>query len=462
MVRMRRVRLIPIVALLLLGGCSGASARSHTPPGTPVASSARGASAPGMPTAVSTVAGVGWTTFQGAGTRSGVVAGAPAFAGFRRRFARQLDGEVYGQPLIAGGVAYVATENNSVYAFGPQGQLRFRRHLGAPVPGGDLPCGDISPSGISGTPAISGGRLYAVAYLRNGHRHVLYGIDVHSGRVMLRSDVDPPQRLAAQERGALLVDHGRVYVPYGGLFGDCGDYHGYVVSVTTSGRQRRMYANPSREAGIWSTGGISENASGGLLVATGNGQGGGGPFRYANSVLRLSGTLTRQAAWAPRDWASLSGSDTDIGSMSPAPLAAGRVFQGGKDGVGYLLRPGLGGVGGEAYRQHICAGAYGGAAVAGPLVLVPCLDALVALRVTGDRFTVAWRASGHANTPLVAGGAVIDVSGGGSLRAYRLSDGHPLASASLPGGANHFPSAAASGDTLAAPAGRSIVVFGGL
>ena len=34
-----------------------------------------------------------------------------------------------------------------------------------------------------------------------------------------------------QERGALTVSGGRVWVPFGGLAGDCGGYKGRVVGV---------------------------------------------------------------------------------------------------------------------------------------------------------------------------------------------------------------------------------------
>jgi hypothetical protein len=417
-------------------------------------------SAPAVPAA----AGADWPTYQGSNSRSGVVAGAPAFSGFRQRFSRNVDGQVYAQPLIVRGVVYVATENNSVYAFRTNGKPLFQRHFGQPVPGGDLPCGNIDPSGITGTPAISGNRLYVVAYLAGGHQHVLYALDTRTGRVLMHQRVDAPNPLVQQERGALLVDHGRVYVPYGGLDGDCGPYHGYVVSVPTGGGRLGSYANPSAEAGIWAPGGISEGPSGALLVATGNGAGGGSSqFLYANSVMRLSATLARQAFWAPRDWLDLSGSDTDLGSVAPLPLPGGRVFQSGKDGNGYLLSPGLGGIGGELHRAGICASAFGALAVSPPFVLVPCTDSLVALRLSGNSFSVAWKAGGGANAPLIAHGTVIDTDrSSGRLRALRLSDGRPLATSDLNKPANSFHSGAASGGLLVEPSGSSITAFGGI
>jgi outer membrane protein assembly factor BamB len=417
-------------------------------------------SAPAVPAA----GAADWPTYQGSNSRSGVVAGAPAFQGFRLRFSRSVDGEVYAQPLIARGVIYVATENNSIYAFRTNGQPLFHRHLGQPVPGGDLPCGNIDPSGITGTPAISGNRIYVVAFLASGHQHVLYALDTRTGRVLMSRRVDAPDPLVQQERGALLVDHGRVYVPYGGLYADCGSYHGYVISVTTGGGGLRTYANPSAQAGIWAPGGISEGPSGALLVATGNAAGGGSSqFEYANSVLRLSPSLGREAFWAPSDWLALSKSDTDVGSVAPLPVPGGRVFQSGKNGIGYLLSPGLGGIGGEVHKAHLCDSAFGALAVSPPFVIVPCTNALVAVRLQGNSFSVAWQADGGATAPLIAGGAVIDTDkGSGRLRALRLSDGHNLGGGDLNQPANSFPSGAASGEELVEPSGSSITGFVGL
>src|SRR3954451_18446999 len=244
-----------------------------------------------------------WTTFGGSNSRAAVAPGAAAHPRLKRRFAKTLDGQVYAQPLIASGRIYVATENNTVYAFTTGGRKVWQRHLGRPVDGGELPCGNINPSGITGTPVITRGRLYAVAFLHSGLRHTLFGLRLSNGHVAVRADVDPPNRNVEQERGALLAAKGRIYIPYGGLFGDCGPYRGWVISTTTAGRHRIAYRNPATEAGIWAPSGMSQQ-SGTLLVTTGNG--GSGGFGFANSVIRLSTGLRRQAFWAPKDWKSLS------------------------------------------------------------------------------------------------------------------------------------------------------------
>jgi hypothetical protein len=438
-----------MVAVAACGGGQGsASVQDATTAPAPVSTGSAPPAAAG---------GSAWTTYGGAASRAGVAPGAPAAPHLRRRFGRSVDGQVYAQPLIAGGRIYIATENDTVYAFTRGGKLVWRRHLGAPVPGGDLPCGNIDPSGITSTPVIEGARLYTVAFLASGHRHVLFGLRLSSGSVAVRANVDPPNALVEQERGALLAAHGRIYVPYGGLFGDCGPFRGYVVSTTESGGGRIAYHTPSTEAGIWAPAGISAQ-SGTLLVATGNGA--AGALGDQNSVVRLTPGLRRVAFWAPADWAGLSAGDVDEGSLAPLPVSGGRVFQIGKDGVGYLLRGGLGGVGGQQFSAPVCSGgAFGADAFRAPLAIVPCGTLLYGLRVEGSRFQVAWRSSAGGSAPVIAGKSVFALTRDGTLEQLRFTDGHTIASTRVGTGTTSFPAPAAAGHTLVAPAGRGIVVF---
>ena len=94
-----------------------------------------------------------------------------------------LDGAVYGQPLLVGNLVIAATENDSVYALDQAtGRVIWRRHVGTPVPLSDLPCGNIDPLGITGTPVYNpaSGLVYAVAET-TGYHHVLVGISVRDG-----------------------------------------------------------------------------------------------------------------------------------------------------------------------------------------------------------------------------------------------------------------------------------------
>ncbi len=448
--RLRTAALLALVAVLV-SGCGCGSDEKTSGGATRTAAAGAATSADGAAT------GAAWRTYGGSQGRAGVAPGAPTRPALRRRFSRAVDGEIYAQPLIDGGRIYVATENNSVYAFTTRGRLVWKRHLGAPVPGADLPCGNIDPSGITATPVISGGRLFAVAFLRSGHRHVLFGLRLGSGRVAVRANVDPPNRIVEQERGALLAAHGRVYVPYGGLFGDCGPYHGYVVSTGEGGGGRIAYRNPATMAGIWAPAGISAQ-SGRLLVSTGNG--GGSAFEYQSSVIRLSSGLRRTGFWAPGNWRALSAGDVDVGSLAPLPVSGERVFQIGKEGVGYLLRQSLGGIGAEQDSMRICdGGAFGAAAFRAQLVIVPCGSSLYGVRVDGPQLEIAWSSDAGGVVPVIAGDSVFAITRDGTLIELRFADGHRRASVQIGSGATSFPAPAAAGRTLVAPAGRRIVVF---
>jgi polyvinyl alcohol dehydrogenase (cytochrome) len=69
----------------------------------------------------------------------------------------------------------------------------WRAHVGTPVPRADLPCGDIDPLGITGTPVYdrSDGLVYAVAET-TGYHHVLVGVSVTGGALRVERDIPTP------------------------------------------------------------------------------------------------------------------------------------------------------------------------------------------------------------------------------------------------------------------------------
>ena len=297
-----------------------------------------------------------WSTYHGDNSRSGIAPGSgitaasPAWAGSVR-----LDGQVYAEPLVCGNSLFVATENDSVYALNAAtGNTLWRTNLGTPVDGSTLPCGDINPSGITGTPVIDGatGVLYAVAYLSN-FTHVLFGLDTSTGAVVSHVVVDGPgsDTHVEQQRGALALENGVVYIPYGGLAGDCGDYHGWVVGVNIAQSEGLLsYPVPTgREGGIWAPGGIAFAANGDLYVATGNSEATAN-FDYGDAVIELSPSLQVVSYFAPTNWAQLNSGDVDLGSLAPTVLPNGNLFQVGKEGEGYIISgTALGGINGQIY-----------------------------------------------------------------------------------------------------------------
>ncbi|GAA0664832.1 hypothetical protein GCM10010193_15270 [Kitasatospora atroaurantiaca] len=407
-----------------------------------------------------------WPTYHRDAARTGTVPGRPPVRGLTKAWSAALDGAVYGQPLVVGARVLAATENNTVYALDAgSGSVLWSRHLGSPARRAELPCGNIDPLGITGTPVYdpTTGLVFAVAELAGGS-HVLAGLDAATGEVVVRRGLDPPkgEAVAHQQRAALTLLNGRVVVAYGGLFGDCGRYVGSVLSAPVTGAGPvRSYAVPTtREGGIWAPGGPVVDGSR-LLVSVGNGEATGGTFDGSDSVLALSEELQRTDFFAPSTWAEDNAADLDLGSLSPVRVGA-FVLAVGKRGTGYVLDPEhLGGIGGERSQAKLCP-AYGGAAVSGSTVYLPCQDELLEVTVTGDgTLHTGWRMPlNGSGSPVVGGGAVWVVDyGRGQLYALNPSDGRVLQQTST-GPLPHFVSPVLTGGLVLLGTMAGVTAFG--
>jgi hypothetical protein len=267
-----------------------------------------------------------------------------------------------------------------------------------------------------------------------------------------RVPVDPDGALpiVEQQRGALALAGGMVYIPYGGLAGDCGAYHGWIVGVPTQGSGGLVsYQVPTgREGGIWASAGITVSPSGNLYAATGN-SASTTVFDYGDSVLELSPELQLLSYFAPTGWAQLNAGDTDLGSTAPAFLPNGDVFQIGKSGIGYLLSgTSLGGIGGQLFDSGVCSGgAYGGTAQTPGSVLVPCSDGLYDVGVGTGSFSTVWQSElFSAGPPIVTGDTVWAVDlGRADLLGFNLSTGQQTFSFPLIGADRFITPVAAPG-----------------
>jgi outer membrane protein assembly factor BamB len=406
-----------------------------------------------------------WEGYHGGAARTGVGPSEPPLGRPSLAWNIGVDGEVYASPLIVSGHVIVATENNTVYSMDVfTGASVWTRHLGDPVDSSTLPCGNISPtSGITGTPAAdpATGRVYVVAYMRS-HHHVLFALSLVDGSIKWQQDIDPPgsDPSAQQLRGALAIGSGFVYVPFGGLFGDCGSYRGYVVGVPLAGGQARVFAVPaSRGASIWAPSGPTIGPDGSVYVVTGNGLGSG--FGYSDSALQLSPDLqTIRSYFAPSNWQQLNAGDVDLGSAGATVITGlDRVLIIGKEGVLYLLQQGkLGGIGGQIATLKLCGGSYGGTAWAGSAVFVPCTDGLYAVTVSSSSLTVAWRVGRPADaSPILTAGAVWAIeAAAGTLYALDPATGKVMFSMHI-GTAHRFSTPAATDGFVVVAAGTRIV-----
>ncbi len=351
-------------------------------------------------------------TYHGNAARSGNFV-MPALTWERARsvhadsnFRAQVAGSVYAQPLYWRGAAdtgvlIVATEQNEVVALdGATGKDIWRRTLGRPVNRGALSCGNIDPLGITGTPVIdeAGGALYLNAAILDGAaaHHRIFGLSLKDGSVLPGWPIDVGEAVRGfnardqNQRGALAILDGRLYVPYGGHFGDCGDYRGRVVSVSLRDpKQVASWETRARGGGIWAPGGISI-AGGSLFVATGNTMG-TSTWGDGEAVIRLAPDLQRsndsRDYFAPSDWHTLDARDADLGGSNALPLdvegpagAMHLVLALGKDGKAYLLdRDNLGGIGGGLATETVTQSAIRTA----PTVYPVGRDAFVALQARG-------------------------------------------------------------------------------
>ena len=368
----------------------------------------------------------------------------------------KLDGAVYGEPLLYGGRIYVATENDSLFALNPRnGTPVWQIHLGHAVarslynqaPGlGN--CGNIDPLGITSTPVIdpTTNTLYAVeetvsgpATWQNIH-HVMVAISLSAQKVTWSRRVDPPRGNQVDQNGytipallqrpALTLTSGRVYANFGGLSGDCGIYHGYVVGMKTNGvGDEVVYRVPTTTQGaIWATNGALVSPQGNLYVSTGNGSS-TTTFDGSNAILELSPTLKLLSQWAPPNWATLSASDWDLGSAGPIYIpGTSLMFISGKPqngSFGYLVSStALGnGPGPSLFTGNVCAdpnsGVFGADASAmvtlsgtsTPVIFAACQNGTEALAVTTGgtpSFHQLWGPSSTSSggPPIVSGGVL--------------------------------------------------------
>jgi outer membrane protein assembly factor BamB len=415
-----------LVGLLALtaAGCSG-SARP-APSATPAASAS--ATAPAAPSSTPAGGAAGaapdWPAYHGDASHSGRSASMPGVRGSPKVIESiKLDGAVYASPIAVDGVIVVATENDSVYAFDTHGKQLWHVSAGSPSPAYQRPCGNIDPLGITGTPVYSAqtGDVYLVAEHGAPVGHDLIALDLHTGKVRWRKDIDRPGATPAamQQRGALAITGGRVWVSFGAQFGDCSNYKGRVIGVRLDGTGAPVLYQPSprRQGGIWNPAGPAVDAAGDLYVVSANGSSfPGDAYDHTNSVLEVSSSGKLVSSFAPAGWAQNNEGDVGLGSQGVALVGTKWAVLGGKSGPVYVLRQGhLGGIGGQVSATNVCL-SYGGPAVDGNVVYLPCTDGVRAVRIdSAGRLDELWHApDAVAGSPVIGGGRVwaLDQTGG--------------------------------------------------
>jgi hypothetical protein len=295
-------------------------------------------------------------------------------------FHATIDGVVYAQTLFVkngpgGKPAIIAvTEKNKVYALDLlSGATLFSVTLAPPIAEATVQHytpGNASsdPLGITSTPVIdeAARKIYIGAMTTPDPtgftmQQKLFAISLDDGSPLSGFPVDISASVPGfdatvqNQRGALALVGGIVYVPYGGFSGDGGNYHGWLIGVdATTGKIKSYYSTAALLGGAWGPSGVAYDGTK-LFISTGNTYGattwGGGEAVLGFSAGPVFSGMTTDY-FAPSNWMALDSTDLDVGgsgvllvdvlAATPSKLAA--VF--GKNGVVYLLdRDDLGGIG---------------------------------------------------------------------------------------------------------------------
>lgn len=306
-------------------------------------------------------------------------------------------GPVYAQPLFfEAGVngkdaVFVATEQNQVLALDAStGATLWQVTLGTPAPLSSLPCGDIDPLGVTGTPIIDpvAHTLYLDAMMSADggatNKHWIFALSTDDGSTLLGWPVDVQAALATRgltfntqnqnQRGALALLGDSLYVPYGGHYGDCGDYHGWVVGIkTATPTSVTAWSTGAAKGGVWAPGGIATDGTS-LYFGSGNTEG-ATTWAAGDAILKLPPSLifsnSTDDFFTPPNWQALDAADQDLGSAGPALIdipsqtPSHLVLAMGKNGVAYSLdRDHLGGISSTVSQFQ----AAGGVIISSPVV----------------------------------------------------------------------------------------------
>jgi hypothetical protein len=463
----RTPAVIALTAAALVAACTSGSAASgdEGAGGTRQPDAASTGATTSAPTsapakAAAAAAKPNWTSYHGNRARTGVSTTMPTASGTPKVTKKvALDGAVYASPIVVNGVTIVATENDSVYALSSTGKQLWHKKLGTPAPNSQLPCGDIFPLGITGTPTYvpATGLVYVVAEIGSPVRHRLFAIHATTGAIAWHKIVDRSgvTRAAMQQRGALTVIGSHVYIPFGALAGDCGNYKGRVVAVQTKGSHKTGdYTSPTaRGGGMWNPGGGSYDGHGHLYVTSANGAAfPGHKYDHTNSLINLKGTK-RVGSFAPSTWAADNRDDVGLGSQNAALVGSKWIFIGGKSLESYVLRQGhLGGIGGQVSKTSLCA-SYGGAVVNGSSVYTPCTDGVRKVTITSKgKISKVWHAASNiTGAPVLGGGRIWSLDPkGGTLYEINPTTGATTHSVSV-GATSRFATPAIAGKMLIVP-----------
>lgn len=309
---------------------------------------------------------------------------------FGKLFSYPVDNQVYAQPLYVPSVTipgigtrnvlYVATENDTVYAFDADGlspYVLWSVNFTNPANGvttincasAGLECGVFPTVGITATPVIdpNSGTIYVVARTaetvsgKTSYVARLHALDITTGDEKFggpvtmtgsvpgtgtgsKNGVVPFDTQHDNNRPGLVLANGIVYIAW------AGSAHGWLMAYNATTLKQVAIFNTTPNGtlgGIWASGGaLAVDSKGNLYVATGDGtfDANTGGIDYADSVLQLGPTLQVLQYFTPMDQACRGpiDNDFDLGSGGPMLLPTqhgsfpDELIMAGKGGEGTL------------------------------------------------------------------------------------------------------------------------------
>ena len=298
---------------------------------------------------------------------------------FGKLISYPVDGQIYGQPLYlpqlningsAHDVVFVATQNNTVYAFDADatsgsGATFWQINFGVPKSAYDS-AGPWPVVGILSTPVIdaTSNTIYVVAHLANTTpEYWLHALDVTTGKdrvspvAIAGSNGSDHLGNGCYQRMGLALDPvtNWIYVP----FGSCPNGWIFAYDKTTLQQKAVFEATPGAGGGgFWGSGAAPaiDDSTGDLYVMNGTDAGdeqwigAQSMTGYNDSFLRMNAAdLSVLDYFAPYDNAYLSSNDADLGSGGNVLVPGSSSFPhellgGGKDGRVYVInRDSMGG-----------------------------------------------------------------------------------------------------------------------
>jgi Cep192 domain 4 len=283
---------------------------------------------------------------------------------FGKLFSYSVDGQIYSQPLYVPAVSipgqgihnvvYVATQNDSLYAFDADGlsptplwSVSFIN----PSAGitavscitdgvSDISCGVYPIYGITSTPVIdpTTGTMYLVTRTDNNGTYfqTLHAIDITTGAEKFGGPVNisgsvPGVGVGSKggtvyfdtlkdiQRSGLLLSNGTVYIGWAGAV------HGWIMAYNASTLAQTAIFNTTPNAqlgGVWASGNGLAADRWHIYAAVGDAafDANTGGLDYGDSLLKMNPDLTVADYFTPNDQSCRQLNDLDLGSAGPMLL----------------------------------------------------------------------------------------------------------------------------------------------